>query len=75
MFFSILFAVFMERVGEESVFFVINDPLRDLIFLLLKILNSISKEWPVIVWWPICLEVLSGDRGLIPKGKGAARVW
>ena len=25
--------------------------------------------------WPIYLRGLSGDKGLIPKGKGAARVW
>ena len=61
--------------GEESVFFVINDPLRDLTYCSLKFLNSIPKRWPVIMRWPIYLGVLSGDRGLIPKGKGAARVW
>ena len=44
MFFSILFAVFMERVGEESVFFVINDPLRDLTFCSLKFWTPFQKN-------------------------------
>ena len=61
--------------GEESVFFVILDPMRDLTYLLLRFLNSISKRWPILMRWPICLGVLSRDKGLIPKGKGAARVW
>ena len=65
----------MERVARSRCSFVINDPIRDLTYLLLRILNSISKEWPFIMRWPICLGVLSGAKGLIPRGKGAARVW
>ena len=62
----------MERVGEESVFFVINGPLRDLTFCSLKFRTPFQKT---AYLWPIYLEVLSGDRGLIPMGKGAARLW
>ena len=43
--------------------------------LLLKILNSILQKWPVIMRWPIYSGILSGGKGLIPKGKGAAQVW
>ena len=59
----------MERVTRSRCSFVIDDPMRDLTCLLLKMLNSISKRWPFVIRWPIVKGFKRGLRGLFLGGR------
>ena len=55
---------FVERVAISWCSFVIDDPMRDLTCLLLKVFNSKSKRWPFVIR---CVK--RGIRGLFLGGR------